>query len=271
MRELTVCNLGGGVQSSAMLHMLANGTLDGPVPDCAIFADTGWEPDHVYQTVHMLSEMVSVPVLVVSGGDIRDDCMRRRNASGQEYHSMPLRVRFPDGRKSIRPRQCTANYKIRPIHRKIRELLGLRSRQHVPRGTVVRHLMGISLDEIQRMRTAERHWEVYEYPLVEARLTRADCMAYVEQHLPDVPVGKSACLGCPYHSKAAWVAMAPQYRNDVIAVDEQIRDSVPGRELYLHGSLRPLREVFAQSDLQPSLFGDDDDGSSLCDSGHCFL
>ena len=47
---LTVLSLGGGVQSSVMALMADKGAFD-RVPDCAIFADTHWEPPGVYEHV----------------------------------------------------------------------------------------------------------------------------------------------------------------------------------------------------------------------------
>ena len=46
---LTVISLGGGVQSSVMALMAGESAFD-RVPDCAIFADTHWEPPSVYDT-----------------------------------------------------------------------------------------------------------------------------------------------------------------------------------------------------------------------------
>lgn len=48
LAELTVISLGGGVQSSVMALMAAEGLIK-PMPDFAIFADTGWEPAGVYR------------------------------------------------------------------------------------------------------------------------------------------------------------------------------------------------------------------------------
>ena len=45
--QLTVLSLGAGVQSTTMALMAAPGEIN-PMPDCAIFADTGWEPRAVY-------------------------------------------------------------------------------------------------------------------------------------------------------------------------------------------------------------------------------
>ena len=45
--SLTVISLGGGVQSSVMALMASGGAF-GTMPDCAIFADTHWEPPSIY-------------------------------------------------------------------------------------------------------------------------------------------------------------------------------------------------------------------------------
>jgi hypothetical protein len=42
-----VLSLGAGVQSTTLALMAAHGEV-GPMPDCAIFADTCWEPKAVY-------------------------------------------------------------------------------------------------------------------------------------------------------------------------------------------------------------------------------
>jgi len=45
--SLRALSLGASVQSTTMALMAAHGHI-GPMPDCAIFADTGWEPKAVY-------------------------------------------------------------------------------------------------------------------------------------------------------------------------------------------------------------------------------
>jgi 3'-phosphoadenosine 5'-phosphosulfate sulfotransferase (PAPS reductase)/FAD synthetase len=52
---MKVISLGAGVQSTALALMAANGEI-GPMPDCAIFADTGWEPEAVYSHLARLRE-----------------------------------------------------------------------------------------------------------------------------------------------------------------------------------------------------------------------
>ncbi len=49
---IEVLNLGAGVQSSAVLLMSIEGVL--PKLDCAVFADTRWEPPAVYKQLDWL-------------------------------------------------------------------------------------------------------------------------------------------------------------------------------------------------------------------------
>ena len=54
MKRLTVISLGGGVQSSVMALMASEGAFD-RVPDCAVFADTHWEPPSLYSHLEWLA------------------------------------------------------------------------------------------------------------------------------------------------------------------------------------------------------------------------
>lgn len=62
---LTVISLGAGVQSSVMALMAAKGQIK-PMPDCAIFADTQAEPDHVYEWLDWLETQLPFPVYRVT-------------------------------------------------------------------------------------------------------------------------------------------------------------------------------------------------------------
>jgi hypothetical protein len=53
---LRVISLGAGVQSTTMALMAAHGETT-PMPDCAIFADTGWEPKAVYGHLRWLIDL----------------------------------------------------------------------------------------------------------------------------------------------------------------------------------------------------------------------
>ena len=65
---ITVLSLGAGVQSTTVALMAAVGEIK-PMPDCAIFADTRWEPKAVYDHLDRLTAALPFPVHVVSAGN----------------------------------------------------------------------------------------------------------------------------------------------------------------------------------------------------------
>jgi hypothetical protein len=193
---LRILSLGAGVQSSCVLLMSIAGGLDRI--DAAIFSDTGWEPHAVYDHLARLEATaadVGVPVHRVSAGNLRQDALD----PGHRFASMPLHVRNQGGGKGMIRRQCTREYKLDPIRRKVRELHEAAGRRPVEQW------LGISLDEIGRMRTSDVRYIAHRYPLVERRLTRWDCQRWLNAHgWTDVP--KSSCIGCPFHSDRQWRA-----------------------------------------------------------------
>ena len=72
--KLRCLSLGAGVQSTTMALMAARGELT-PMPDIAIFADTGWEPAAVYDHLDWLrsGEVLPFPVEIVKKSNLRDD------------------------------------------------------------------------------------------------------------------------------------------------------------------------------------------------------
>jgi hypothetical protein len=262
-RPLRVLSLGAGVQSTTLLLMAVRGELDA-VPDCAVFADTGWEPRRVYTHLEWLEREVSgvIPIHRVRRGNIRNDVLA--SLDGGRYAGPPVFVRMPDGRCGPLRRQCTKEYKIEPITAKIRELIGLKPRQRGPKTVAVEQWLGISADEIARIRLSESPWMEFRYPLIERGMTRLDCLRWLDRHgYPRPP--KSACIGCPYHSDAVWRDMRdhdPEAWADAVEFDSLIRSGnlrgVRG-EAYLHRSLLPLSEVdlsTPEDHGQGSLFDD---------------
>ena len=56
--------------------MAAHGAV-GPMPDCAIFTDTGWGPRAVYEHLDWLMSpnVLPFPVFVVGPGNMRDNLL----------------------------------------------------------------------------------------------------------------------------------------------------------------------------------------------------
>lgn len=155
---LTVLNHGGGVQTGAIVEMIASGDL--PRPDVALFADTGDEPIYIQDQINHDRDRlasVGVPLITVSNGSMHDDLYM-----GGRFVSMPLFVRTLSGKRGKKSRtnknqmsafdvseyetdspnevsgfgvsaqiettgkasrQCTSEYKIEPLLKEMRIML----------------------------------------------------------------------------------------------------------------------------------------------------
>ena len=239
---LRLISLGAGVQSTAMLLMAQAGELDeyGKV-DGAVFADTGWEPRAVMEHLEWLKGVSTIPIYVVSQGDLRADVIAKRRGD------LPFHVKNADGDHALLRRSCTRDYKIYPIQKQTRILLGLKKGQRIPKGVRTQAWQGISLDEIQRMKVNPLAWVDNFYPLVESGLSRHSCKLWLQDHGYPIPA-RSACIGCPFHGDDYWrklKAESPDEFADAVEFDHWARDGCNNVKFpaYLHTSLQPLDEV----------------------------
>ena len=246
-KNLKLLSLGAGVQSTVLALMACDGTLPGL--DGAIFADTGWEPPSVYKQVDRLQaefDKAGVPLHRVTRGNIRNDIV---NADSR-FASVPWFITNPDGSEGMGRRQCTAEYKLRPIGLKVRELLGAKPPdfRSVPRGHVAEQWIGFSTDEIHRVNDKQENlYTMKRYPLLELGMSRKDCERWLKASGWG-DTAKSACIGCPFHGNAAWRDLRdnhPEQWVDAVDFDRQIRkggargEALRG-EAFLHRSRVPL-------------------------------
>jgi hypothetical protein len=238
-RAVNIISLGAGVQSTTMALMAAAGEIT-PMPNCAIFADTQWEPKAVYEHLDWLCGVLPFPVHRVTAGNLRSDILAHRHPTQENYRAVPWHIRNPDGSAGMGKRQCTKEYKLTPIRRKVRELLGGKT----PKGGA-QQWIGISLDEVMRIKPSDVGYMVNRWPLIEKRMDRNDCLRWIERNGYPTPP-KSACIGCPFHRDAQWRALRdnPVEWQDAIEVDAAIRSQPKHRgKQYMHRSLVPLAEV----------------------------
>lgn len=264
---MNIISLGAGVQSTTMALMAARGEI-GPMPDCAIFADTGWEPKHVYTHLDKLERELPFPVYRVSAGNLRSTIGATRPRGNFLVLDIPVYVANKGKPGGMTNRSCTRDYKIVPIQRKVRELVGL-TRKRAPKTPIVQQWIGISLDETIRMKPNREPWINNRWPLIEMRMSRNDCLRWMERRGFDEP-RKSSCIGCPFHSDDEWRAVRadPDAWADVIEIDRSLRSQKPGAfrlkgELYLHRSCTPLEDVdlsTAEDRGQLNLFLNECDG-----------
>jgi len=188
--------------------------------------------------------------LRVSSGNIRADALD----PDHRFASMPLYILNKDGGQGMTRRQCTGEYKIKPIKRQVRELLGYPYPQRIPKDVFVEQWVGISTDEFHRAKDADVKYMRNRHPLIDKGWSRNDCVRYLTSlGLADTP--KSSCLGCPFHGNAQWRHIrdtSPDEWRDVVAFDAAIRTgnaraNASGNQLlgqaFLHRSRVPLAEA----------------------------
>lgn len=257
---LRLLSLGAGVQSTTLLLLAAEGRLPGL--DGAIFADTGWEPRAVYEHLDRLEREVAqpagIPIYRVSAGNIRSDALD----PAHRFASMPLFIKNQDGGDGMTRRQCTSEYKLKPIKQQVRRLLGYVHPTPVPRGMHAEQWIGISRDEFGRAKDSGIGYLKSRFPLLDLDgaadgregWTRADCLRYLRAR-SWATTPKSACIGCPFHGNAQWRRLrdeTPEEWADAVDFDRAIRagnarGNANGKpllgEAYLHRSRLPLDQA----------------------------
>lgn len=265
MPEFRVLNLGAGVQSTALYLM----SIDGDEPevpkfDAAIFADTQEEPDEVYRHLEWLEKQGGPPIVRTTAGRLGDALDQGADANGNtrndggHYTSIPAFTLHPQtGAKGIIQRQCTGDFKVKPIEKWIRENCGAGFGKPIPKDTIVHQYMGLSFDEPKRViRVKQRflakpsNWKVH-FPLWEMQYTRGDCQTYLRERMPyEVP--RSACVFCPFKSDNEWRRLRDEDAKGwqrAVEIDRVCRTGTGlDAHRYLHKSCVPLDQV----DLRPA-------------------
>lgn len=256
-------SLGAGVQSSVLALLLARSDreleeIGYTQPDAAVFADTGWEPNYVYQHLDWLEEQLPFPLIRVSAGDLQDNIRRARTASGHNFVDVPLFTVSDDGAKGMLRRQCTNHYKVAPITREVRMRAGGERGRPFPQDQRAEMWLGISTDEIERMKPSREWWIEHRWPLIDRGMSRQDCIEWFAAEYPGRYLPRSACVICPYRSDEHWLELKevePSSYEAAVGFDRWLRRSRrnPVRRLldgrpYLHASRRPLETAIAERD-----------------------
>lgn len=243
--SINVISLGVGVQSSCMALMACRGEI-GPKPDLIVFSDPGWEEEETYEYSKWLKaeiEKYGILVEFTSKGNIREDLLKAAE-DGSRVASLPFFTLDDKGNTGMVMRQCTDEYKIQPVRRAVKRFLGVKTAREIK--DPVTMWMGISTDEIERVKPSQERWIVNRYPLIEKMMNRLDCSNWLERNGYPVPP-KSSCIGCPFHSDATWLDMKrnkPKAWEDAVMVDKAIRNMPRMKgQVFLHRSCVPLDEV----------------------------
>lgn len=218
-RAVRVLSLGAGVQSTTALLLALDGVIE-PF-DAIVFADTHDEPAEVYEHLRRLMAVraedgTRTDIKIVSAGPLRDT-----------VHSTFVPIPLYDGRGGMGRRQCTYQYKLRPIRQWLRTL----------NVTPIDLAVCISTDEVWRAKDSGLKWCRNVHPLLDLGWSRQDCETYLAERWP-WPVPRSACVYCPLKSDREFIDMRENHPNDwaaAVAFDESARSFG-----YVHHSGKPL-------------------------------
>ena len=255
---MKIISLGLGIQSTAMYLMSSLGHIERA--DYAIFADPDAElPDtyNLWSKIKLWKQKNNGIPLIKKKKSLYNNIIKA-------YKNNTRVAKIPAHTSSggIMLRQCTGEYKIQIVIKEVRRLHKLKKHQRMKPTEM---WLGISLDEIQRMKESQLYNVIYKYPLIDKRLTRSDCISFLEQN-NFFNVKKSSCTFCPYHNNKAWKEIKQNYPKEwskAVKLDRVIRNSKQfgiKDELFLHTSLKPLEKAYLQED-QEELF--------MCEEGYC--
>jgi hypothetical protein len=245
-------NLGWGVQSFTLAAMVALGELE--QIDAAIHADTTHERESTYRFAEKYTpwlEARGVRVVTVR------DAEQAATVTTLKTDIPAFTVGQSETGGMLR-RQCTGRWKIQPIRKWLQENRN---------GEPVEQWLGITTDEAERMKPSDVKYVNHRWPLIEKRMSRNACIAWLARHDLEVPV-KSSCVFCPFHNRRAWYDMKSENGADwqkAVEVDEAIRKSRPPFDLFVHPDRIPLADIRSpQDDGQLELWSEE------C-SGTCFV
>ena len=185
--ERHILSFGAGLNSTALLVMLVEQNY--PL-DEVVFADTGGETPETYKhlkTVDTYLSQHSIPLRIVrsKNGTLYDKCMNRKVIPSQIW------------------RWSTRDYKITPIYSYYRSI----------KAQIIQYL-GIAYEESDRMRESGVSNITNKFPLVENKISRADCTDIICLSKYDFPMPpRSGCFFCPFNSVSRWKELYENHRD----------------------------------------------------------
>jgi 3'-phosphoadenosine 5'-phosphosulfate sulfotransferase (PAPS reductase)/FAD synthetase len=256
MNTIRAISYGGGVQSTCLLVLAARADIDFPL---AIMADTGAENpatlDYLERHARPYAARHGIEIVVVRHATetLTDRVLRQKGVT------IPMR-NSTTGAPLLRG--CTRDFKVRPIAAELKKRGATRTHPAVV-------AMGISWDEVGRMKPSSVPYETFDFPLIDRRMTRSDCARLIAAAGLPVPP-RSACWMCPYTSRERWREMArsqPATFAQAVMFERAVNTKQLQADrpvLWLSDALRPLDEAINTD--QPVLF----ELEASCDvAGYC--
>jgi hypothetical protein len=257
---MKILSWGLGLQSTALLEMSLSGDYGLPKLDAAIFADTGYEHEYSHEIYDFYApRAIKAGIKVVKIGD--QDIL----ADQYKHVDLPL---FILGTDRMIKRKCTRDYKIRPIQRQIRDLLGVKRRGRLSANLVTLWL-GITVDEIERAKLSRVAYISHEFPLLDIDFKRGDCADYLKAKNLPVPK-KSSCKFCPFQKHSEW---ADKSEEDIALITD-LQTHINDNKLVQIGGQPKLMSFLPNADFIQADFliggqAEMVEQAAMCDGGFC--
>lgn len=270
-KPIKVINLGVGIQSTALYYMSSLNEIERA--DFAVFADTGGEKTatlNYYKDLKTWSNLSGgIKLYKANYKNLQKDLLNQSNSTNNRFASIPA-FTLLNGKKGMLRRQCTNEYKIAQVNKKIREILKIPGKTRFPK---MEMWIGITLDEYTRITIPQEKWKINVYPFCGYKVyptgkcepfrgfekTRNDILNWYKLKGFEVPE-KSSCKFCPFQADYNWLRLkqtAPKDFKQAVKIDYAIRDSSKKgvtAPLFLHSSLVPLDKVDL-SENQKTIWG----------------
>lgn len=259
MNPVSAFSFGGGVQSMAVLVLAAQGKVPYKT---FLFANVG--DDSEYPATVRYLEQFAIPYAEAHGLTLIKLVKTRKDGSSEtlleKLHRTPRSIDIPVRMQNGAPgnRSCTADFKIKVVAKWMKQN---GATKEFPGGVGI----GISTDEVQRMKPSQIPYIENQFPLIDLEIDREGCKTIIrEAGLPVPP--KSSCWFCPYHSLSAWRHMLNTDYDlfmRAVALEKLINDrraTLGKDQVFFSSRLVPLDRAVSQM----AMFVADEEGQYSC-------
>lgn len=252
---MKIVSFGGGVQSTAIAILAAQGKIE---VDAFVFCDTGFEKSIVFEFL----EKHTKPMLERVG--IHFYTAKTEDYAPYDYSNFSL------------PSFYTVNTITGDITRSGGMFCSDKWKKNVFRRFLAKQfnqksydvIMGFSTDEIHRagrMKSSKKY--NYQFPLLDLRMNRVECIRLVEKTFKQEPP-RSSCIFCPNHKQLEWIDIKNNSKDWERLINLE-------NEIMIANQVNGIDKQFITVDCKPIAECDFNDKnevifSRLC-AGGCFL
>lgn len=245
-------------------------------------ADPGMEDSRTYRYVADMERRCSdagIEFVRCRGRNLYEDLLHSLARGKTRLDNPPYFTKNREtGKLGLLRQNCTAEYKIAPMDRAVREILHREYGIHPKAGTVGKHVVekwiGFHAGEWHRVSESQKRYAYFKHPLIDLGMDDKAVSGYFLKNGLEIPP-RSVCVACYANPLDYFKAMRDERPDDfekACLVDDAIRDSRHvgiKDEVFISRTLLPLRKLAELNFVVPGF--DKAKEVEACNSGHCFL